>query len=195
MRAKRPVERQIGIDADERVIRAWRERRVVCELVHGDAAAFLKRFQFTGQELVYADPPYPDETRGRRNRYRYDYRKDDHVELLEVLANLRCRVLISGQPTDLYCERLARWRCMEFRSGGRRGGRKELLWANFPEPAALHEPAKAGTTFRDRERVKRRFATIRRKVEQMDSAERNLFVEWLAARYPEQVLYLEAKVT
>lgn len=187
MRAKRPAERQIGVDADERVIAAWRRRGAPCELIHGDAVAFLSCFPFTGDELVYSDPPYPIESRNGRNRYRHDYGERDHAALLEVLVGLSCRVLVSGQPTPLYCERLAGWRRIEFRSGGRRGGRAEMLWANFPEPDFLHEPAKAGATFRDRERVKRRLTTMRRKVERMDGTERSLFVEWLARKYPEQI--------
>ncbi|MEI9414452.1 DNA adenine methylase [Mesorhizobium sp. Cs1321R2N1] len=194
MRAKRPAPRQIGIDADERVIACWRERGAPCELVHGDAIAFLKQFQFTGGELVYADPPYPAEVRSGSYRYRHDYREEDHAELLELLASLSCHVLISGQPSRLYNEKLIAWRCMEFGSGGRRGGRRELLWANFSEPLTLHEPAKAGATFRDRERSKRRLSTIQRKVERMGAAERTLFVEWLAATYPGHVKRLENEI-
>ena len=194
MRAKRPAQRQIGIDADERVIRAWRERGAPCELVHSDAVTFLKQFPFSGSELVYADPPYPAETRSGAHRYRHDYQEEDHAELLKVLASLNCRVLVSGQPTRLYNERLATWRCTQFGSGGRRGGRRELLWANYPEPVALHDPAKAGATFRERERVKRRLTTIQRKVERMGFAERTLFVDWLTATYPEQVGRAEPEV-
>ena len=187
MRAKKPAERQIGIDADKQVIDAWRLQGAPCELVHGDAVAFLRNYPFTGEELVYTDPPYPIETRDRRNRYRHDYQDDDHAALLEVLAKLACPVLISGQPTSFYHERLAKWRCIEFGSGARRGARTELLWANFPEPLALHDPVRSGDSFRDRERVKRRLATMKRKVERMDGAERSLFVDWLTAKYPEQV--------
>jgi site-specific DNA-adenine methylase len=187
MRAKRPARRQIGIDADESVIQAWRERDTPCELIHGDAVTFLKQFQFTGSELVYADPPYPAEVRSSGHRYRHDYRADDHAELLEVLSNLNCRVLVSGQPSKLYNERLSAWRCIEFGSGGRRGRRRELLWANFPEPAELHDPARAGATFRDRERIKRRVSNMQRKVERMELAERTLFVDWLVTTYPEQI--------
>lgn len=187
MRAKKPAERQIGIDADQRVIDAWRARSTLCELVHGDAVAFLRDYPFTGEELVYADPPYPMETRNGHNCYRHDYRYDDHLVLLDVLTSLECPVLISGQPTSPYRERLANWRCIKFGSGARRGGRTELLRANFPEPSTLHDPAKSGESFRDRERMKRRLATMHRKVEQMEGAERSLFFDWLTAKYPEQL--------
>ncbi|WP_146151139.1 hypothetical protein [Allosphingosinicella deserti] len=41
MRAKRSIDRQIGIDADERVISAWRGCKRRCEFVPGDAVTFL----------------------------------------------------------------------------------------------------------------------------------------------------------
>lgn len=187
MRAKRPVDRQIGLDADKRVIDAWRRRGAPCELLHEDAVTFLRRFPFTGDELVYTDPPYPTETRSFRNRYLHDYDEQDHATLLDVLAGLTCKVLISGQPTPLYMERLAGWRRIDFDSGSRRGRRTETLWANFPESDPLQEPVKAGATFRDRERVKRRLATMQRKVERMEGAERRLFLEWLELNYPRQI--------
>lgn len=190
MRAKRPSERQIGIDADVRVVDAWRERGAPCELVHGDAVDFLRGYRFVGDELVYADPPYQLETRGGRNRYRHDYADHDHAELLDTLLALPCKVMLSGQPTALYRERLAAWRRIDFRSGARGGVRTESLWANFPDTALLHEPARAGTDFRERERSKRRVATVRRKVERLTGAERSVFVHWLAHSYPEHLRHL-----
>lgn len=46
-------------------------------------------------------------------RYRYEYERADHVALLELLRGLRCRVMLSGYPSDLYdayfpdCESMA----------------------------------------------------------------------------------------
>ena len=68
------------------VIDAWRAGSAPCELVHGDAVAFLCNYPFKGEELVYADPPYPVETRDGRNRFRHDYKDDDHAALLDILA-------------------------------------------------------------------------------------------------------------
>lgn len=194
MRAKRPSERQIGVDADRGVIEAWRDRGPPCELVHGDAVEFLRAFAFTGDELVYADPPYPLETRGGRNRYRHDYAERDHAELLETLLRLKCKVLVSGPPTQLYRERLGSWHRTDFRSGARGGARAETLWANYPEGLPLHEPARAGADFRERERSKRRLATMRRKVERLTGPERSVFVRWLARSYPEQIRCLGEEV-
>ena len=187
MRAKRPSERQIGIDADQRVVDAWRSASPPCEVVHSDAVAFLRGFAFSGEELVYADPPYPLETRASGNRYRHDYGDLDHAELLDTLLGLPCNVLVSGQPTRLYQERLAGWRRIDFRSGARSGARTETLWANYPDSLPLHEPARAGADFRERERSKRRVATVRRKIERLTAAERSVLVQWLFRSYPGHV--------
>ena len=67
-------------------------------------------YAFEGTELVYSDPPYLKGTRTSRRRYRYDYEEADHVEWLELLKALPCPVMVSGYPSALYDERLARWR-------------------------------------------------------------------------------------
>lgn len=187
MRTKRPAERQIGIDLDPEVIASWRRRDAPCELVIGDAAQFLANYPFKGDEVVYCDPPYPHESRASRTRYRHEYDEGQHAALLGLLRTLNCRILISGQPTELYCEMLSDWRCTRFEAPARRGAREEMLWANFPQPDHLHDPLKAVGGFRDRERVKRRQATMYRKVDQMTQLERTLFLAWLAESYPEEM--------
>ena len=45
--------------------------QLICE----DAIEFLKKYQFTGKELVYCDPPYLRNTRKKiKPLYKYDYR-------------------------------------------------------------------------------------------------------------------------
>lgn len=185
MKRKRPAERQIGIDRDERVIEKWRLRGCDTELIHGDAATFLESHRFEGDEVVYADPPYPHETRGSGNRYRHEYDDDHHVALLDVLCRIDCMVIISAPPTPLYRERLQGWRTETFTAGARRGARTETLWTNFPPPARLHDPIQAGAGFRAREAMKRRVSTMTSKVAKMDAAERSLFFDWLSTSHPE----------
>lgn len=195
MRAKRPAMRQIGVDIDEKVIEAWRQRAAPCELIQDDAVAFLARYSFVGDEVVYCDPPYPLECRNERNRYRHEYNDDDHATLLDVLLSLKCRVLISGQPTALYNDRLAKWRCVSFNAAARRGMRRELLWMNFAEPEFLSDPLKSAGGFRERERIKRRLKTMQKKVDQMTGIERSLFFDWIAENYPEQIARFERATT
>jgi len=74
MRHKRPAKRNIGVEIDPEVIEMWHSRnQIEFELIHGDAVNYLKSYRFTGQELVYCDPPYLRATRKRTKRlYKYE---------------------------------------------------------------------------------------------------------------------------
>src|SRR5688572_13432398 len=64
MRHKRPSVRNIGIDADPKVLSAWRQESTPgVELMYGRAEEFLANYTFCGDELVYSDPPYHPSTR------------------------------------------------------------------------------------------------------------------------------------
>ncbi len=87
MRHKQPANHNIGIDVDPYVIEHWQaEEHTGIELVCGDAVAFLESYQFTGRELVYADPPYILETRRGGQLYRYEYTTKQHRQLLRSLT-------------------------------------------------------------------------------------------------------------
>ena len=61
----------------------------------------------------------------------------DQRELLDVLLRCRGRVMLSGYPSRLYDQALARWSRRTFElpnnaAGGERKGREtEVLWMNF----------------------------------------------------------------
>ncbi len=97
MKRKPPALRNIGIDRNWRAIARFSCDYPV-ELHHGCALAFLSGFDFQGDELVYADPPYVQSVRRSQRRYRYDYDDGDHVELIRLLRSLPAQVMISGYP-------------------------------------------------------------------------------------------------
>lgn len=122
-----------------------------------DALGFLRRYRFTGGELVYCDPPYMHETRGRSHLYRFEMSDRQHGALLALLRRLPCFVMLSGYWTRRYVDALADWHLVTFQTVNRAGRRTtELLWSNFPEPFALHDYRYLGKTFRERERIKRK---------------------------------------
>ena len=100
--------RNIGIDRSARAIGAFRCEYEV-ELVHGCCHRFLSEFPFAGDELVYSDPPYLHTARKSQRRYRYDYTPADHEHLLALLQGLRCAVMLSGYPSELYERALSDW--------------------------------------------------------------------------------------
>lgn len=164
MRAKKPAFLNIGVDRDPAAIKAIAragiagtgEGRFRFEI--GDALAFLRSYDFTGDELVYGDPPYLFETRSSgRALYEYELGDDRHPELLDILTGLPCMVMISGYWSQLYADRLKSWHAIQFQAMTR-GGRPatEWLWCNFPAPVALHDYRYLGEDFRERERIKRK---------------------------------------
>jgi DNA adenine methylase len=87
--------------------------------------------------LVYADPPYLQETRESPNAYDYEMLIDDHIELAEVLNNFKGKVLISGYPSRLYNKLYKNWNCEKRKMPNHASQQKikpikmELLWKNF----------------------------------------------------------------
>jgi len=184
MLKKRPAAVNIGVDRDERLIQRWRlTEPKVCELVWGDAVAFLKEYQFSGDELVYADPPYLPTTRRRASVYRFDYTTNEHIELLDVLASLPCMVMISGYKSELYAQRLSTWRRATFSAMTHRGPRLECVWMNFPEPLALHDTKFLGETFRQRQSWRRKHQRLLRRFEGMKGPERQHLLSMLSDRF------------
>lgn len=160
IRNKRPAKRNIGIEIDPKVFQMWPEEEKVpeLELIQADAVVFLKRYRFTGNEMVYCDPPYLRETRRNRSRkyYRYEYSVEQHLELLEVIKTIQCMVMISGYESELYKEILKGWHIHTFQSAVRGGVNTEWVWMNYPEPVELHDYRFLGNNFRERERLKKR---------------------------------------
>lgn len=187
MRHKRAASRSIGIDLDERVIDEWNAiPSSTMELVHGKAEDFLRSYPFSGSELVYCDPPYHPATRRQERVYRHDYNERDHVELLEILAALPCKVLLSGYAHPLYDAMLTGWNRRQFKAATHNGVREETLWFNFEPPTQLHDARYLGGDFRERQSTKRRLQRLRSKVASMDPIERSAFIQWMREQYPFQ---------
>lgn len=89
--------------------------------------------------LFYLDPPYLHETRATTGEYAHEMTAGQHAELLELLAGIKGRFLLSGYRSDLYDALAARhgWRRHDFdlpnnAAGGKAKRRMtECVWANF----------------------------------------------------------------
>jgi DNA adenine methylase len=170
MKRKAPALRNIGIDLEPRALARF-ECDYPVEKIHGCAHRFLAEYPFAGRELVYSDPPYLKHTRTSRRRYRFDYEVQDHVELLELLKELPCSVILSGYPASLYDELLADWRTLELQVMNQGGVRTEKLWFNFT-PERVHWPRYAGKNFTDRQRIKRKAENWAKRYQALPAAER-----------------------
>lgn len=180
LRNKRPGLQDIGIDRDPKVIEQWKSRfGSRYDVRQGNAHQFLDSYTFTGNEVVYVDPPYFPETRIRSKIYRHDYSAEDHHELLEILVRLPARVIVSGYSHFVYEKILRDWNKMEYSAQTHSGVRTECLWFNFESPSNLHDYRFIGSDFRDRERVRRKLATLQKKVQLLKPIERQAFLQWM----------------
>jgi site-specific DNA-adenine methylase len=110
-------------------------------------------------------------SRSSGRRYRFDYDEQDHVELLELLKRLPCRVIVSGYPSTLYDELLVGWRSVELQVMNQGGVRTEKLWFNFTVDR-VYWASYAGKNFTDRQRVKRKAANWGKRYQALPRAER-----------------------
>lgn len=89
--------------------------------------------------LFYCDPPYVHETRATTGEYAYEMTEAEHESLLETLAGLKGKFMLSGYPSKLYekWEKQHGWNRHEFEidnkaaSGKVKEKKTECLWCNF----------------------------------------------------------------
>jgi DNA adenine methylase len=170
MKRKPAALRNIGIDLNERALGKFQGPYPV-ELVHGCAHRFLADFDYRGRELIYCDPPYLKATRSSERRYRFDYEESDHLELLKLLSQLPCPVILSGYPSALYDESLPGWQSVELQVMNQAGVRTEKVWFNF-SPDRVHWARYAGKNHTDRQSVKRKAENWGRRYRALPPGER-----------------------
>ena len=170
MKRKLPALRNVGIDLNQRTLKNFQCAYPV-ELVHGCAHRFLAEHDYRGRELIYCDPPYLHATRSSSRRYRFDYEERDHVELLKLLRQLPCQVILSGYPSALYDEFLGGWQSLELQVMNQAGVRTEKLWFNFTADR-VHWARYAGKNHTDRQRIQRKAENWGRRYQALPPGER-----------------------
>ncbi len=158
--------------------------------VAGDALRILPSLvpALSADAVIYCDPPYLLSTRQGRFYYDHEMTDEQHASLLALLQALKCRVLLSGYPSDLYSSQLQTWRCLRYRTRTRGRTVTECLWLNFPEPAELHDWRYAGQSFRQRLAFKRLAARWLARLEGMAARKRGYVLDAVHQRYFERGL-------
>lgn len=114
-----------------------RLQRVV--ILNGDAIKVIKQ-QDGPRTLFYCDPPYVHSTRKTTKEYGANEMTDDqHTELLETLAAIKGRFILSGYSNDLYYDFAQEqgWSCDSVEIDNKASGAKfkkkerECLWMNY----------------------------------------------------------------
>lgn len=185
-RRKLPALKSWLIDSDPDVVEWW-DRQLTrngsqkprhVSVLHGDGIRFLELAAEwkIPDLLIYADPPYLWETRGR-TRYRHDLPFAAHERILKAMLKLNGPAFISGYSSPLYEYALKRW-TRTTREVVTRGGTKaiECLWCNPIAAASARQLSleywELGTDYRERERVDRKAKRWQAKYEQLDQSER-----------------------
>jgi len=186
---KKLANSSIAIDIDAKVIEDFKRYSINkfddtnIKLLNTDALKFLIDYNFTGEELVYLDPPYPFEVRKSQVKmYEYEYSIQQHQELLHLLVNrvgLDCFIMISSYSNELYDNMLleskyGNWYKFTFNAMTRSGIREEALYCNFnPDEHIKHDYSYIGKDYRDRERIKRKAKRWIKNLKALDLDERN----------------------
>lgn len=108
-------------------------------LIRNQPALDVIRKEDGPRTLFYLDPPYLHETRATTGEYEHEMTDKDHGELLETLAGIKGRFLLSGYHSKLYdgVAGLAKWACHEKRIHNHAAGGKskrvmtECVWTNY----------------------------------------------------------------
>lgn len=124
---KIPLEIQVAAD---RLLDVQIERKPALDVIRA----------FDGPDmLIYADPPYPMQTRTIKTHYQHEMTDADHLALLETLCASDSMILLSGYDCEMYRDMLTGWHMESTQTRAERAAiRTECLWIN---PAAMERQA------------------------------------------------------
>lgn len=118
-------------------IRALTERLSGVVVENRPALEVIKAHD-TDKTLYYVDPPYLESVRRPRQNgnYRHEMSEQGHIDLAQVLRQVKGYVAISGYPSALYDDLYQGWARYEHRTyvdSGNNGSadRTEVLWCNY----------------------------------------------------------------
>ena len=108
-------------------------------VILNQSACDVIRKQDGENTLFYCDPPYVHETRATTGEYEFEMTEEQHRELLDVLAGISGKFMLSGYPSMLYQEWEVKhgWKRHEFlidnkaAAGKVKETKTECLWCNF----------------------------------------------------------------
>lgn len=78
------------------------------------------------QTLFYLDPPYVHSTRTKKDGYFHEFSDQDHVDLLELIQNLKGKVILSGYESEIYDS--LNWKKVSINARTNADDRKEVIW-------------------------------------------------------------------
>lgn len=109
------------------------QRLLRVQIEHDTAINIIKRYD-SQETLFYCDPPYPHNSRGDSNAYKYEMTDDEHRELAEVLHQVEGKVALSSYHCDLMEKLYGDWQAIEGPTKivhSVKQPRTEVLWVNY----------------------------------------------------------------
>jgi len=106
------------------------------QIEHDHALNVIKRYD-SSNTLFYCDPPYPHNSRGDAKAYQYEMTDEEHIELHNLLSQIKGKVAISSYHCELMDELYQDWYVHE--EGAKKAhsiktDRVEVLWTNYEIP-------------------------------------------------------------
>ena len=118
---------------------AARLRGTTTNLVHienTDALDLIKRFD-SKDVLMYVDPPYVRSTRKSGELYKHEMDDMQHLELLQVLAKSKAKIVLSGYDCEWYSQELQGWNKDQIPARMTVGVGMETIWMNYDHEAQM----------------------------------------------------------
>lgn len=109
------------------------QRLLRVQIEHDTAINVINRYDST-DTLFYCDPPYPHDSRGDSNAYKYEMTDGEHRELAQVLHGVQGKVALSSYRCDLMDELYNDWLAIEGPTKlvhSIKQPRTEVLWVNY----------------------------------------------------------------
>lgn len=104
----------------------FHKRMMFVQIENKDFREILKWYD-TKDTFFYLDPPYLPETRKEKQSYEYEMSVKDHEELIDILLNVKGKVMLSGYPNELYkILEENRWTRVDFQTSCHAAGRTRL---------------------------------------------------------------------
>ena len=112
----------------------WIASRLLRVQIEHDTAINVIRRYDSPNTLFYCDPPYPHASRGDSKAYQYEMTDPEHIQLYEVVSQIKGKVAISGYHGDLMDTLYRDWNIHE--EGAKKAHsvkteRTEVLWTNY----------------------------------------------------------------
>ena len=116
------------------------ERLKEVQIENLDVLDLIKKYD-KEDTLFYLDPPYVPETRKQKKSYDYEMTREQHIELINTLINVKGKVILSGYDNDIYNKLLDNgWKKIILGEFSKRGQKtnngeltkgKEFVWINY----------------------------------------------------------------